>query len=77
MRVKVLEKRLRDTDTKTGVQHDLSEGDEIEVSDVCGIRWCAYGWAKDLSELVATGDRQPGARQVVAQNVKITKPGGR
>ena len=62
MRVEILEARLSDTDPDTGRHYLHEAGDLITVPEPCGARWCAYGWARDVSGTVPTGVREPGAR---------------
>jgi hypothetical protein len=76
MQVKINEDRLKDTDPETGQQYSLGKGDVVTVSDTTGRRWCAYGWAADVSGNTATGERIPGAREVLnVQDVTIKKVG--
>lgn len=76
MRVEILEDRLSDAD-ETGRLHVYAKGDVVTVPDACGARWCGYGWAKDVSGAVATGERIPGTRQPLAvADATITSRGG-
>lgn len=65
MKVQVLEEKISDVDTETGVHYLLGKDDTITVSDETGKRWCSYGWAKDVQGKVKTGARVEGAREVL------------
>ncbi len=76
MRVEILEDRLSDADD-TGRLHVYVKGDVVTVPDDCARRWLAYGWAKDVSGAVATGERIPGTRKPLAVDDAImTSRGG-
>lgn len=51
MQVEILEERLS-SDGFNGCA-----GDRFTVPDEVGARWCAAGWAKDMSGNVPTGER--------------------
>lgn len=74
MRVEILEDRISDGDPDTGQHYQVAKGDTITVPDAVGKRWCGYGWAADVAKKVKTGERIPGAREIVVQNSKL---GGR
>lgn len=75
MRVKVLEKKLKDAG------YDLVEGDTVTVSDEIGAAWCGHGWAEDVDGNVATGERKVMGDTVInpkkAVHVGRTKTKGR
>lgn len=76
MRVEILEDRLSDAD-ETGHLHVFAKGDVVTVPDACALRWLAYGWAKDVSGAVATGERIPGARKPLSvDDATINSRGG-
>lgn len=52
MRVKVLEKKLRDAG------YNLVEGDTVTVPDEVGKAWCSHGWAEDVDGKVKTAERK-------------------
>lgn len=68
MQVQITEERLKDNDPETGMQYSLGKGDIITVSDATGKRWCGYGWAEDTSGVHPSGERIPGAREVLNVN---------
>lgn len=74
MRVKVLEKSLKDGG------YNLVEGDTITVPDELGATWCGHGWAEDVDGNVATGERiVQGATlkpNKVSHGSRATKVGG-
>lgn len=51
MQVEILEERLS-SDGFAG-----EKGDRLTVPDEVGAAWCGYGWAKDMSDKVPTGER--------------------
>jgi hypothetical protein len=72
MRVEVTEKKLRDAG------YDLVQGDTLTVPEDIGSRWCGFGWAKDTSGRVKTGERIPGARRLDIHNSRHAgRRGGR
>lgn len=76
MQVKINEDRLSDMDPQTGQHYSLGKGDIITVSDETGKRWCAYGWAQDVAGQTPTGERIPGARDVLLDVQDATLAGG-
>lgn len=71
MKVEILEERLKSKDRETGKHYDLEAGDRVTVSDACGRRWCAAGWAKDLSGEVETGPRIVRGATLEPHNVTV------
>lgn len=51
MKIEILEVKL----SSDGFQGEL--GDRFTVPDDIGTNWCSYGWARDLSGQVPTGQR--------------------
>ena len=73
MKVEILEKRLRAKDREAVPVKvlDLEAGDIVTVSEATGKRWCALGWARDVSGEVQTGERKPGAVKLDIHNSLI------
>lgn len=78
MQVEVLEEKgIKGKDRVTGKHHDVAFGDRITVSEACGKAWCAHGWVKDVSGVVATGERIVRGQTVKPDNVRAaSKPKG-
>lgn len=64
MKVEILEERLS-SDGFVG-----EKGDRFTVPDDVGHQWCQLGWVKDMSGVVATGERKPGASKINVQNIE-------
>lgn len=76
MKVEILEERLRSKDRETGHHYVLERGDRVTVSDATGRKWCAAGWAKDLSGECPTGERVVRGAVVAPANVRVTTTTG-
>jgi len=51
MQVEILEEKLS-SDGFSGMKND-----RLTVPDEVGKSWCSHGWAKDMADEVATGER--------------------
>lgn len=61
MRVEITEDRLSDTfpgnETEPERHYLQHAGDVITVPDELGSKWCGLGWARDVDNVVPTGER--------------------
>lgn len=64
MQVEILEERLS-SDGLFG-----TKGDRLTVPDEVGAAWCRYGWAKDMSDSVPTGERNTNPVEINPKKVQ-------
>lgn len=67
MKIEVLENRL----SSDGFSGEL--GDRFTVPDNIGSKWCALGWAKDLSGSFPTGERKVINAELYVQDVQSSQ----
>lgn len=67
MRVEILEERLRSDG------YNFIKEDTITVPDAIGTKWCALGWAKDVSGAIATGERIVLNQNLLVDQMKIVQ----
>jgi len=66
IRVRILEENLKSKhDGRVYIQE---KDDQISVPRELAERWCAAGWAEDLSGSIETGERKPGATGIFQPN---------